>query len=1030
VSPKAHDRPTGRRAQELFEEVVELPPDARARVLEQARAEDAGLYAEVVELLAQLERARSDALLPRLPRAATGDSLAESHGGATPLRLARGTLVGRYIVLDLLGSGGMGTVYTAYDPQLDRRVALKLLHPGLTLLGGTEAQGLVEARAMARLSHPNVVTVHDVGEAEGRVFLAMERVDGTTLGAWLRERKRSWREVVEALVTAGRGLAAAHAAGLVHRDFKPSNVLVGRDGRVRVTDFGLAWFSPSGHAQPEGLLPVGTRTYAAPEQLAGRPVDARADIYSFCVVLWEALTGEPLLPGPRSRTGPGLSHLPMRLQRLLARGLQAEPSERPPSMEAVLVELERGLRRPGAAAALAALVLVVGVGTAGAYAMTHTEAALCPPSEEQLAGVWDGAQRERVTRALVATGVPYARDTASRLEQALEAYARSWAVAHHDACLATRKRGEQSEELLSLRMACLTRRRLELQSLVEVLTEADAAAAEKALDAAAALAPVQECANLEALRARVPPPPEQARAEVESARRTLARVEALGELGRVAQARPLAEAALTRARELGYKPLQAESLLAQGRLLVGASELKSAVPVLEEAVWQGQSCRDDWTALKAGVALAASHVELGEWRQLSLWSGYAKSLLERLGGDAELESSLLKSQSYQAFYEHQYSRAARLLEDAVARARQRFGSRHLFTYMLEVELQLVLIRAGTRPEVPARLEQFLARGEELLGPRHPSLGNILHQLAVLEADAGRLTQAGELMDRAMAILREAHGEDSPHVLNVLNNRGDILILQGRYAEGLRDLEKAQTLYSRTHGERHPYRVVLTGKVLSAMARLGRLEEAQRQVRQLRAQVEASEGPHSQHLENIFKFQAEVDTFAGRHGEALAARQRLLALLRARLPPDNLMVLLAQVQLAHSLRATARLAEALALYQTALARLEATLGTDNTVLAPVVDGLGEALLDLRRPADAQAPLERALRMREHSGHDPNEVARVRFLLARALFESTGDLPRALSLATQSRREHAAAPHPDPRALRRIDAWLARVAPTRR
>jgi eukaryotic-like serine/threonine-protein kinase len=155
-----------------------------------------------------------------------------------------GTSVGRYVLLQPIGQGGMGIVYGAYDPELDRKVALKVLHRDQSHRDN-DTQGALrlvrEARAMASSSHPNVVSVHDVGTVRGRVFIAMELVDGQSLTQWLAAQPRPWREVVRVFVEAGRGLAAAHTVGMVHRDFKPDNVLVGKDGRVRVTDFGLAY---------------------------------------------------------------------------------------------------------------------------------------------------------------------------------------------------------------------------------------------------------------------------------------------------------------------------------------------------------------------------------------------------------------------------------------------------------------------------------------------------------------------------------------------------------------------------------------------------------------------------------------------------------------------------------------------------------------------------------------------------------------------------------------------------------------------
>jgi serine/threonine-protein kinase len=269
------------------------------------------------------------------------------EAGALPM-LSEGSRLGPYLVRGLAGAGGMGVVYAAEDPRLGRKVALKLLRPRGDGAGAEARERLLrEAQAMARLSHPNVLPIFELGTADGRDFLAMEWVEGTTLDGWLRERERPWREVLALLLAAGAGLAAAHRAGLVHRDFKPANVLVGGDGRARVTDFGLASQGPVEDAAAPteaasgarltraGAVP-GTPAYMSPEQRAGRAVDARSDQYSFCVTLHEALHGARPGAGPvpsRRRALPG------QVRAALARGLAAEPLDRFPSMDALLAAL-------------------------------------------------------------------------------------------------------------------------------------------------------------------------------------------------------------------------------------------------------------------------------------------------------------------------------------------------------------------------------------------------------------------------------------------------------------------------------------------------------------------------------------------------------------------------------------------------------------------------------------------------------------------------------------------------------------------
>jgi hypothetical protein len=287
-----------------------------------------------------------------------------SKVGAAP---SPGTRIGRFSVVGLLGQGGMGTVVAAHDPDLDRQVAIKLVSRGAADSEEARERLLREARALAKLRHPNVVAVHEVGEHEGQVYLAMERVEGGTLRRALREiegaASASWRPILELFVAAGRGLAAAHESGMVHRDFKPENVLVDHDGRVLVVDFGLVGSSGElarlsggeGDAVHERLtrhdVVIGTPAYMAPEQHLGMPVDARADQFAFCVALYEALYGALPFEGDTRkryvgamtrgelRPLPAERRLPRWLHDALARGLSADPAARFPSMEALLAEL-------------------------------------------------------------------------------------------------------------------------------------------------------------------------------------------------------------------------------------------------------------------------------------------------------------------------------------------------------------------------------------------------------------------------------------------------------------------------------------------------------------------------------------------------------------------------------------------------------------------------------------------------------------------------------------------------------------------
>jgi predicted Ser/Thr protein kinase len=298
-----------------------------------------------------------------------------SGGGSVPLK--QRLQLGRFVILRQLGAGGMGTVFAAYDEQLDRKVALKILHVQDSGSHVQRERTLREAKALARVTHPRVVSVYEVGETDGQLYLTMEFIDGVTLRSWQSARKRPWREVLQMYLRAGEGLRAAHDAGVVHRDFKPDNVLVGNDGLPRVVDFGVARLNcqqPGEHATQEagaggssecaftfhGVI-SGTPGYMSPEQLEGGAIDAASDQFSFCAALYEALCGYLPFPGQtaaeqaQSVRGtmplpPPGTPVPEEVFRILARGMATDPAARFSSMGALLgaLAIEHGQSASGA----------------------------------------------------------------------------------------------------------------------------------------------------------------------------------------------------------------------------------------------------------------------------------------------------------------------------------------------------------------------------------------------------------------------------------------------------------------------------------------------------------------------------------------------------------------------------------------------------------------------------------------------------------------------------------------------------------
>jgi serine/threonine protein kinase len=400
-------------------------------------------------------------------------SAATAVEAGKPVIATAGEVLGKYRLDRVLGAGGMGIVWAAFDPDLERNVAIKLLHSNDENTLRTRL--LREARAMARLKHPNVLTVYEVGTDRNRDYIAMEMVDGGTLDVWLGT-KPTRADILAALDAAGRGLAAAHAAGLVHRDFKPHNVMRSNDGHVYVTDFGLARGQIEEGpelvtaAAPIDLLSspltqtgvmIGTPAYMAPEQFAGKQPDARTDQFAYCVTAWEALTGvRPFrgdsLPELEKAVARGVadlpSELPPRLRAVLARGLEPAADARWPDMRSLLDALaasvvERPRRQRGRL--IAGVVLVVlGAGGAGAYWLLHSPKSVVPAEPDCSGGdkafdeAWSPERRDAVLKANPGNDV-------LKPVVMLEDLRKNWLVRYAAACKLPRT-AEKREELLCL----------------------------------------------------------------------------------------------------------------------------------------------------------------------------------------------------------------------------------------------------------------------------------------------------------------------------------------------------------------------------------------------------------------------------------------------------------------------------------------------------------------------------------------------------------------------------------------------------
>lgn len=719
----------------------------------------------------------------------TQGSLAQGTpaGAAEAPFVEAGTQVGRYRIERLLGRGGMGVVYAAHDPELGRQVALKLVRADLAAAGGGRIalRLLREAQALADFSHPNVLTVYDVGTHQGSPFMAAELVEGETLAAWMG-REHAWRDAVALLLQAGRGLAAAHAAGLVHRDFKPQNAIVGADGRVRVIDFGLVRLPGEVAAEI-----VGTPRYMAPEQRRGGDADARSDQYSFCAAFEEALRRTRGEPAPRW------------LVRLITRGLAEDAAARHASMTALLDAIETGLRRRArrrAVAAAAALAMTVAAG--GVWAGRESgSVAPCSGAAAALGDAWSPARQAAVARAIAGSEAPHAADTWQALRRQLDDYAAGWVQAHEGACVATRIDGVQSEALLDRRMVCLERRRLSLDAATAEL----AAGVEigRVLAVADGVPPVEDCDAAAVARREPPPAPPADRPAVAEVRAGVARAIAALRAGSPERALDLAEAATAAADATGHEPARAEARVVLGMARRTAGDTAGAIRALEEAVWAAEASEHDRAVAEGALELAyvIGSVQARP-EDATFWRRLAEAAVRRLG-DPRLDCKAERIAGRRAQQLGELARARAHLETAVARCQEGFGgeSRHVAATL--GLLGLVEAAEGERDAAEAAHRRALSIVRAAVGAHHPDTAEALRNLGAHLAAQDRLDEAGELYRRALEIEERALGPAHPSLGRTLNNLAEVGFRTGDL-EGARGfLERALAIKRASLGPEHP-----------------------------------------------------------------------------------------------------------------------------------------------------------------------------------------------------------------------------------
>ncbi len=867
--------------------------------------------------------------------------------------------LGSFTVLDRLGSGAMGTVYSAYDGQLDRKVAIKLLHRDET----DRDRMLQEAQALARLSHPNVVAIFEVGTWERRPFMVMELIDGVTLATWLASARRSWRGVRDVLCDAARGLAAAHRVGLVHRDFKPANVLIDREGRVRVADFGLARPRATGPIVPptldDVLVPTsrseavthsgslaGTPAYMAPELFEGVAASDRSDQFAFCAVLYEALVGVRPFSGDTIpeiaksvmdgtfRGWPRDCGVPGFLRRIVERGLARDPAARFASMDEVVALLQREPTRR-----VRAWALGLGVATVSAVATWSIIRSDEPCTDDGVAieRVW-GSRKAALTERF---GAEPARALAwARVVAELDAYADVWSVAWRDACEAARA-GIDSDLLRVRRQACLDRRLDELSMLVQSLEASDPEVVTRAVTAAAGLPPLATCRDAELLLGQpdLPRDPEVT-ATIAALRLRVSEARALQALGKFDAGMAVIERAAASAREVDYPPLQAEIGLQRGALLCWTGQTREAEGVLQQAAT---------LALAHDLPLVAADA----WSYL-VW---ARVYPEPRYGEAHAAADYA-----QALLEARPGQARRL---ATLRARR--GR----LYLMQGELDRTL----------AEQEAAYALRRRALGEDDPDTAFSLLEIGKVHKARGELAQAREHFEAAAERFASAIAPDHPQIAESLGEAANVMVLQGNAAGAVDTFARALALAVAGYGPGHDQVASLWSDQGLALVRLGRLDEAWDALDRAEAIWTNNHGPDGHPVVFALLGKGEVRQMQGAYAEAEALYRRALAIVERAEGENSRRMGTIGAKLGHLMVAQARWEDAVAHFEPALAITEAALGADHPGRASDLVGLATALVELGEHDRAAALVRDVLSANEVDALDPKIVAQARHLLDR-------------------------------------------------
>ncbi len=941
--------------------------------------------------------ATSETLVEGARSADTAVERRSRPSGAIPHR------IDRYVIERKLGSGGMGVVFLAEDPELKRNVVIKLLRSEMLEASLQDrARLLREAQAMAKVSHPNVVPIYDVGVHDDQVFLAMEYIDGQDLAAWLetkRTPRREVREIIDVFVAAGRGLAAAHRAGLVHRDFKPHNVMIANTGEVKVTDFGLARAEVIEEVAREAVLDrkkprvrgsgtldaatllesplthtgamVGTPAYMAPEQILVEPVDARTDQFSFCVALYEGLYGERPFRGktvdelfestldgkPLFKIARGI---PGRVRAAIRRGLSVQPADRFPTMEALLVEIApRGTSRY----AIAGAVAFVALGSAGAVIAMRRDSNVCTGAAAEIDETWNPKRAKALEAAFVGADQKFGAVAYRALATAVDKDRSTWIANHQDACGDTRVRGEQTEANMERRMQCLRRRRAELDATLEVLAAPDRDLLVNAPALVEQLASPDSCANADALAQAIADP--EVRARVDEMQKQLAKADALIAAARLDQAGDVLKGLAEHAEKVGYQPLIADVYLELGTLAETRLDWPPAQSWFDKAVEVAEKVGADPPRARAYIHLVGVARAQGKLDDAERFARYAAATIERLG-DKELGAWLDRMVAEVQRARGQNEAAVKTYQRAIERMTAIKGPKSREVAVVQQELAMHYNSNGDYEPAYSMFEQARASYIAASGPDSPDAAAVLDQQAQIRYQQGRFDEALKLSEQDVAAMTAYFGEGHPFVIGAYPLHALRLQAVGKNAEAEALMEKAVALAAETYGLKDVNYATTANTLGLLQHNLGKEDEA------------------------FASFSKALDSFV--HAYGTEEHNDVVITLNA----------LGTVR-----KKQKRYDEAIDFYKRSRALIPKFQEPTSTLMSDTITRIGSTELLRGNAAEAVKVLDEALAVRVAGKAGPSEMSWTKLELAKALVAAKGDKQRAVTLAKDALADAKAA-----------------------